>query len=73
MNKQCRCRANNEYCSDLCSCSECDNRPPNSDDFNDQNDTGSQLDDATKDEENNGEDESDEEDCDSGCEDFDSD
>ena len=35
--------------------------------------TGSQLDDATEDEENDGEDESDEEDCDSGCEDFDSD
>ena len=35
--------------------------------------TGSQLDDATEDEENDGEDESDEEDCDSGCEDYDSD
>ena len=55
-NNQCKCRSKNEYCSDVCTCVGCENRPQLDDNACDLND--SLLDDATEDE---GEDESDDE------------
>ena len=47
-NNQCRCRSKNEYCSDICTCVGCENRPRQDDNVCNLND--SLLDDATEDE-----------------------